>query len=62
MKHLVLAVSGYITSSITASNLVKKKYYNTKISEIEKKITYHSYDIYFTTEEFNMFAVEIFAA
>ena len=36
------------------SNLVKKTGYNTKISEIEKKITdyYHS-NAYITTPEFN---------
>ena len=35
------------------SNLVKKTDYNTKISEIEKKITDHDHDKYITTQEFN---------
>ena len=36
------------------SNLVKKTDYNTKISEIENKITTdHDHDKYITTQEFN---------
>ena len=35
------------------SNLVKKTNYNTKITEIEKKITNHKHDEYITTLEFN---------
>ena len=56
------------TSSLTAvenkipsvSNLVKKTDYNTKINEIEKKITNHNHDKYITTPEFNKFTAEIF--
>ena len=44
------------------SNLVKKTDYNTKINEIEKKITDHDYDKYITTPEFNKLAAENFAA
>ena len=44
------------------SNLVKKNDYNTKINEIEKKITDHSHDKYITTPEFNKLTVENFAA
>ena len=35
------------------SNLVKKTEYQTKISEIEKKLTDHKHDEYITTPEFN---------
>ena len=35
------------------SSLVKKKNYNTKITEIEKKLTDHNHDKYITTPEFN---------
>ena len=40
----------------------KKTYYNTKINEIEKKITDHDHDKYITTPEFNKLTVENFAA
>ena len=43
------------------SNLVKKTDYNTKINEIEKKITDHNQDKYITTPESNKFTAEIFA-
>ena len=56
------------TSALTAvenkipivRNLAKKTNYNTKISEIEKKITDHNHDKYITTPEFNKFIAEIF--
>ena len=35
------------------SNLVKEADYNTKISEIEKKVTDHNHDKHFTSPEFN---------
>ena len=44
------------------SNLVKKTDYNTKVNEIEKKITGHSYDKYLTTPKFNKLTAENFAA
>ena len=44
------------------NNLVKKADYDTKISEIEKKVIYHNHDKYITTQEFNKFTAEIFAA
>ena len=44
------------------SNLVKTTDYNTKIIEIEKKITHHNHDKYITTPEFNKLTVENFAA
>ena len=42
-------------------NLVKKTDNNTKISEIEKKITDHNHDKHVTTSKFNKFTAEIFA-
>ena len=44
----------------SVSNLVKKTDYNTNVSDIEKKITDHNHDKYFTTPEFNKFTAEIF--
>ena len=38
------------------SSLVKKTNYDTKISELEKKLTDHNHDKYVTTPEFNTFA------
>ena len=38
----------------------KKTDYNTKVSEIEKKITDHNHDKYIITQEFNKFTAEIF--
>ena len=40
----------------------KKTDYNTKINEIEKRITDHSHDKYITTLEFNKLTAENFAA
>ena len=45
------------------SNLVKKKTdYDTKVNEIEKKITDHKHDKYITTAEFNKLAADVFNA
>ena len=44
------------------SNLVKITDYNTKVNEIEKKITDHNHDKYITTPEFNKLTAENFAA
>ena len=47
------------------SSLVKKKNktdYNTKTSEIEKKITDHTHEKYITTLEFNTFTAKVFGA
>ena len=45
------------------SSLVKKKTdYNTKIAEIEEKLTDHDYDKYVTTPEFNSLAARVFTA
>ena len=40
----------------------KETDYNTKINQIEKKITDHSHDKYITTPEFNKLTAESFAA
>ena len=39
-----------------------KKDYDTKISEIEKKVTNHNHDKYISTPEFNRLTTEDFAA
>ena len=47
----------------TVSSLVKKKTdYDTKISELEKKLTDHNHDKYITTPEFNTLAADVFNA
>ena len=40
------------------SNLVKKTDYDTKVNEIEKKISDHTHDKYITTPEFNELAAQ----
>ena len=47
---------------LDASSLVKKTDYNTKITEIEKKVTDHDHDKYITTPEFNTLAADVFNA
>ena len=42
--------------------LLKKTNYNTKITEIEKKLTDHNHEKYITTPEFNTLAVVVFNA
>ena len=44
------------------SDLTKKTNYNTKINEIEKKITDHDHEKYITTQEFNKLTVNNLAA
>ena len=44
------------------SSLVKKIYYDTKITEIEKKLTDHDHAKYITTPEFNTMATSVFNA
>ena len=44
------------------TNLVNKTDYNTKIIEIEKKLTDHNHDKYTTTTEFNKLAADVFNA
>ena len=38
----------------------KKTDYNTKLNEIEKKVTDHNHDKYITTPEFTKFSAEMF--
>ena len=44
------------------SSLVKKTDYNTKISEIEKKVSDHNHDKYISTPEYNNLAAGVFTA
>ena len=58
-KTVLTAVENKIPSF---SSLVKKTIYDTKISELEKKLTDHNHDKYITTPEFNNLAADIFNA
>ena len=42
------------------SSFVKKTDYNTKVSEIQKKLTDHNNDKHITTPRFNKFTAEVF--
>ena len=42
--------------------MVKKTIYDTKISELEKKLTDHNHDKYIITPEFNTLAADVFNA
>ena len=46
----------------SVSSLVKKTDYNTKITEIEKKLTDHNHGKYTTTPEFNALSASVFNA
>ena len=56
-KTALSAVENKIPS---VSSLVKKTDYDTKISELEKKLTDHNPDKYITTPEFNAMAADVF--
>ena len=58
-KTALTAVENKIPS---VSSLVKKTAYETKISELEKKLTDHNYDKYIATPEFNTLAADVFNA
>ena len=58
-KTALTAVENKIPS---VSNLVKKTDYDTKITEIEKKLTDHNHDKYITTPKFNTLAADVFNA
>ena len=58
-KTALSAVENKIPS---VSSLVKKTDYDTKISELEKKLTDHNHDKYITTPEFNTLAADVFNA
>ena len=42
------------------SSLVKETSYDTKITEIEKKLTDHNHDKYITTPGFNTLVADVF--
>ena len=46
----------------SVNNLVKKTVYNTKISDLEKKLTDHNHNKYITTPEFNKLVADVFNA
>ena len=46
----------------SVSSLVKKTDYDTKISELEKKLTDHDHDKYVAASEFNNLAANVFNA
>ena len=58
--ELVENVNNINTTDI--SDLVKNTDYNTKINEIETKITDHDHVIYVTTQKFNKLTSQNFAA
>ena len=58
-KTALTAVENKIPS---VSNLVKKTDYDTKITEIEKKLTDHNHEKYITTPVFNNLAADVFNA
>ena len=71
VKYLALVVQLLTTTAALTAvenkipnvcNLVRNTDYNTKINEIEKKITDHSHDKYISTPEFNKPTAENFAA
>ena len=46
----------------SVSNLVNKPDYNTKVADIENKLTNHNHDKYIDTQEFNNLAADVFNA
>ena len=58
--HDELVIKFNAIQTTDTSNLVKKSDYNTKINEIEKKITDHDHDKYITTQEINELTSENF--
>ena len=59
----ITALTAVKNKIANASNSAKKANYNTKINEIENKITtYHDRDKYITTQEFNNLTSEKFTA
>ena len=58
-KTALTAVENKIPS---VSNLVKKTDYNTKVTEIENKLTDHNHDKYIDHSEFNKLAADVFNA
>ena len=71
IKNKIPSITGLATNSALTAvenkifdviSLVKKTNYNTKISEIEKKVSDHNHDKYITTPEFNNLAARVFTA
>ena len=71
IENKILDVSSFATkTALTAgenkipsvSSLVKKTDYDTKTSELEKKLTDHNHDEYITTPEFNTLLASVFNA
>ena len=58
-KTALTAVQNKIPS---VSNLAKKTDYDTKISELEEKLTDHNHEKYITTPEINTLAASVFNA
>ena len=56
---MLTTVENKITS---ASNLVKKTDYNTKVTEIQNRLNNHNHDKYVDTLEFYKLAVDVFNA
>ena len=56
------ALTGVENEIPDVSNLVNKKDYNTKVTEIENKLTYHNHDRYIDTQEFNKLTANFFNA
>ena len=71
VKNEIPSISALATTSaltavenkiLSVCNLVEKTDYNTKVTEIEKKLTDHKHDGYITTPEFNKLTTENCAA
>ena len=71
LENKIPSISGLVTTFAltaveneipSARNLVTKIDYDTKISELEKKLTDHKHDKYITTPEFNKLTAENFVA
>ena len=51
-----------VENKVTVSSLVKKTNYDTKIRELEQKLTNHNHDKYITTSEFSTLVADVFNA
>ena len=65
VKNEVPTITGLVTTSAlnkipSVSNFVMKTDYDTKINDIEKKITDHKHDEYVSTLKFNKLAADVF--
>ena len=56
------ALIGVKNKMPSVTRLVKKTNYDTKISDLEKKLIDHNHDKYFTTLEFNTLVPNVFNA